>query len=200
MKADTDWPAPPRHGVAFDTQPQPDLKLSRAFAVRVLDHLACHAEHAALPKDVDGEPTLLPDGLPYGSPETFIDHFIKLNEERFSDEITAPLALHPPTVAASSGSWVGWASRPEVQGQVVLIERRLFHVLGPIRGDIVVFSDGHAAIVTYPQCSGCRHFKAVGFTPRSGTTFVPSVYENMHWMSTVHCIVRLVYGMKEVVA
>lgn len=194
MKLDLDWPVPPRHGIPLDRQPPSELKPTRAFAVGVLNKLATIAETHALERDADGELQLLPEDRPYRTPEAFVGVCLASLLEQVKGDANVDLVLPDFTVPASTGTWKGWAAHPSMENKALLIERGHFHLLGPIRGDIVIFSDGHVAIVTVPQCSGCRHFEAAEFTPRSGAAQVPSVFTSKHWLTTVNAIVRLVFA------
>lgn len=73
---------------------------------------------------------------------------------------------------------------------VMLIDpRRHWGVLGPIRGDVVLFPGDHAAIVTKPLCMGCQHFEAVSLVSSDGP---PQIALLTHWLSTVRWIIRVV--------
>jgi hypothetical protein len=73
---------------------------------------------------------------------------------------------------------------------VMLIDpRKHWGVLGPIRGDVVLFPGDHAAIVTKPLCMGCQHFEAVSLVSSDGP---PQIALLTHWLSTVRWIIRVV--------
>jgi|GEM_PF-6226492 len=72
---------------------------------------------------------------------------------------------------------------------VMLIDpRRFWGVLGPLRGDIVLFADGSASIVTAPLCMGCQHFIAVSLD----TEVAPQIVLRTQWTSTIRWIIRLI--------
>lgn len=72
---------------------------------------------------------------------------------------------------------------------VMLIDvRRYWGTLGPLAGDIVLFADGQAAVVTRPLCMGCQHFEGISLDVEGP----PQIVKKVHWASTLKWIIRLV--------
>lgn len=201
MKLDTDWPAKPLFGTPLSEQPPHELAPKRRRAVESLERLALLAEADVIAPDADGDPVMIPDDRAYRAPEDFVATIL---QRWMQDSPVGGLSLPPPAfselLAGPEGGqplpvngklWIKWALLPEAEDKVMLINlRTLGHVMSPIRGDIAVLHDGHCGVVTVAQCSGCRHFKMVAFTPRGGG--IPTVQESTAWLSTVSHLVRVV--------
>jgi hypothetical protein len=72
---------------------------------------------------------------------------------------------------------------------VMLIDvRKYWGTLGPISGDIVLFADGNAAVVTKALCMGCQHFEGVSLKVDGP----PVIEKQVHWASTLKWIIRIV--------
>ena len=72
---------------------------------------------------------------------------------------------------------------------VMIIDvRKYWGVLGPIRGDIVMFADGQVAVVTQSLCMGCQNFEGISLTMDGP----PEIVKGSHWTSTLKWIIRLV--------
>lgn len=209
MNPDTNWPAKPLHGTPLHEQPRHELSPKRQRIVLALDELAKLAEAEVIPPDADGDPVMLPEDRPYRTPEDFV----LTNLQRWLQNQTAVVALPLPVwkdmlVSPTEGGqpivngklWIKWALLDAVAANVMLIPMRTMgHIMSPIRGDIAVMHDGHSGIVTYPQCSGCRHFEMAEFTPR-GSSSVPTVQVHTHWLSTVSHLIRIVLPREAPVA
>lgn len=81
---------------------------------------------------------------------------------------------------------------------MVIDVRRYWNVSGltPLRGDIAFFQGGHVAIVTKPQCRGCRTFECAEMTPVEAEG-IPRLVVAEHWESTLTHLVRLVIEAPE---
>jgi hypothetical protein len=203
MKLDNVWPPSPRPGIRPERALKAELPPAREIAVAHLARFASLAESHL----VTGE-GLLPDETPFRSPEVFVQSVLG---EFLSSSPTGVVDLPPPDFAslrvrAEAGGaqplrplngrlFVPWAAQLADHPNVMLIDvKRYWGVagLGPMRGDIAVFGDGHVAIVTEPLCRGCHHFTCAEFTPRSEAETAPTIRSRTHWTSTITHLVRLV--------
>jgi hypothetical protein len=175
MKPDTQWPcAPLPHRPASDTPP-PELTPARALAVARLDVFAAYAEAMCTGREVT-------EGDTFKTPRQFVQSC--LGSIAWGLELPDFLGLKRAAAIELC------ADSPLV---MVIDVRRHWGVSGltPIRGDIAFFQGGHVAIVTEPQCRGCRTFKCAEMTPTDAEG-IPRLVISEHWESTVTHLVRLV--------
>lgn len=201
MKPDTNWPAKPTYGTPLNEQPRHELPPKRQRIVSALDQLAKLAESEVIPADADGDAVMLPDDRPYRTPEDFVLSNLQRWLQSQQSVVLLPLPAWKdlavsPTEGGQSAKingklWIKWALLDAVEEHVMLINMQTMGtIMAPIRGDIAVMRDGHCGIVTFPQCSGCKHFEMVEFTPRGGG--VPTVFVARHWLPTVSHLIRIV--------
>jgi hypothetical protein len=177
MKPDTQWPcAPLPHRPASDTPP-PELTVARARAVVRLDLLAGIAEIRCDGREITEADT-------FRTPSQFVESNLAQIESECGVELPDFLGLKRAAAMELC------ADSPLV---MVIDVRRHWGVSGltPIRGDIAFFQGGHVAIVTEPQCRGCRTFKCAEMTPVEAEG-IPRLVISEHWESTVTHLVRLV--------
>jgi hypothetical protein len=177
MKPDTQWPcAPLPHRPASDTPP-PELTEARERAVRRLELMASFAEEFCTGREIVETDS-------FRTPGEFVTACMNLmsGQEKVS-------ALNLVGVKKAKAVELA-AEDPTV---MVIDVRRHWGVSGltPIRGDIAFFQGGHVAIVTEPQCRGCRTFKCAEMTPTDAEG-IPRLVISEHWESTVTHLVRLV--------
>jgi hypothetical protein len=170
MKTDTLFPPPPQ----FNQPPLrcDDIPPARQRALHRLSDFAAVAESLIGTIQEGAE-------LPYpGTARGFALHVFSTSP--FAEEIAELLSRSKINIIANDH-----VDAPHV---MIIDPRRYWGVLGPIRGDITLFADGHAAVVTKPLCMGCQHFEAVSFVSTDGP---PQIAKLTHWLSTVRWIVRL---------
>lgn len=173
MKIDAFFPPPPQ----FKQKPLPcsDLTPQRQNALLHLAAFAAVAESlvGAVPVPVGDEPPLYP-----ATSRGFALHCFKASP--FMAEVAELL----------SRSKINLASEDHVDAPHVMIidVRKYWGVLGPIRGDIVMFADGQVAVVTQPLCRGCQNFEGISLTLDGP----PEIVKQSHWTSTLKWIIRLV--------
>lgn len=179
MKPDILFPPPPH----YNQPPLPcsDIPPERQRALQRLSEFAALAEEC-VGMSLEGE-------VPFvGTARGFALHVFKASP--FADELAALLARSKINVTA--------ADHVDAPHVMLIDPRRYWGVLGPVRGDVVLFSDGHAAVVTKPLCMGCQHFEAVALTTDAlPASDMPQIARLVHWLSTVKWILRLVDESEE---
>lgn len=178
MKLDTAFPPPPQH--RQPPLPCSDITPARQRALDRLSDFATTAEGLIGTLNIE-------------HPESSIEYpatargfvLFALRASPFASEVAGLLSRSKLTITEND----------EVDAPHVMIVdvRRHWGVISPLRGDVVIFGDGHAAIVTQPLCMGCQHFEAVSLTTDAlPASDAPQIARLTHWLSTVRWIVRLV--------
>jgi len=173
MTTDLSFPPPPQ----YNQPPLPcsDLSPERIRALARLDGFAAVAE--ALLGSI-GAPAYS-SALPYvATSRGFVLHCFAASP--FRDELAELLACGKTSLTADDH-----IDAPHV---MLIHARSYWGVLGPLRGDIVLFADGSASIVTAPLCMGCQHFKGVSLD----TEVAPQIVLRTQWHSTIRWIIRLI--------
>jgi len=173
MTTDLSFPPPPQ----YNQPPLPcsDLSPARLRALARLDVFATTAE--ALLGSI-GAPAYS-SALPYvATSRGFVLHCFAASP--FHAELAELLACGKTSLAADDH-----IDAPHV---MLIHARSYWGVLGPLRGDIAVFADGSAAVVTAPLCMGCQHFIAVSLA----TEVAPQIVLRTQWTSTIRWIIRLI--------
>lgn len=174
MKPDASFPPPPQ----FNQPPLPcsDLTPQRQWA---LDRLAGFAVIA------EG----LVGSIPEPSAETPPQPY-PITSRGFALHCLAASPFVAEVAELLGRSKLNINSEDHVDAPHVMIidVRKYWGVLGPIRGDIVMFADGQVAIVTKALCMGCMHFEGVSLSIEG----VPQIVKQVHWTSTLKWIIRLV--------
>lgn len=170
MKTDTHFPPPPQ----FNQPPLPcdDITPQRQ---RAIDRAAKIAEAAEgmIGMSLDGE-------LPFvGTARGFALHCV-------ATALTS-LTVRDGIAALVGAEKLKEGAADELPDVMLIHPRKHWGVLGPMRGDTVLYADGHCAVVTKPLCMGCQHFEAVtlGGDP-------PVIAKVTQWLSAVKWIVRAV--------
>jgi hypothetical protein len=189
MKFDTLWPVPSRSGASPADVVPTELPPRRLHAVTVLDAIATAAESEVLPL-VEGERTMLPEERPYRTPAAFVANRLESVLQPLGyGSLSAPVTGVSGRGQAALVAWREAVATPALADVSMMIEGSLYrHLMSPMRGDVAVFADGTAGIVTKEQCSGCRHFE-VAEVPDEG---IPSVIRSTRWLTNVAFILRLV--------
>lgn len=174
MKIDASFPPPPQH----NQKPLPcsDITPARQRALDRLASIAAFAESL-----IGSIPAASAEAPPPPYPATtrgFALHCFK--DATYVAEIAELLARSKVHIAENDH-----VDMPHV---MLIDVRKYWGVLGPIRGDIVLFADGQAAVVTAALCRGCQHFEAVSLTLDAE----PQIVKRTQWTSTVKWIIRLV--------
>ena len=174
MKIDAFFPPPPQFN-------QPPLKCSDLTPGRQ-NALGRMSAFAAVAEQLVGSiPAPAADNPPLPFPATSRGFALRcLAASPFVAEVAALLALAKLTISAGDH-----VDAPHV---MLIDVRRYWGVLGPLRGDVVLFADGNAAIVTQALCMGCQHFDGISLS----TADAPQIVKQVHWASTVKWIIRLV--------
>jgi hypothetical protein len=170
MKTDTQFPPPPQFN-------QPPLRCDeitpqRALAIRRAEKIAEKAE-SCVGMSLDGE-------LPFiGTARGFALHCVSE-------------AYLPASIVSGIAQLVGEAKLKSdtadlIDGVMLIHPREHWGILGPMRGDIVLYRDGYAAVVTKPLCMGCQHFEAVALGGEP-----PQIMKGTHMLAAVRWIVRAV--------
>lgn len=168
MKTDRHFPPPPQ----FNQAPLPcdDITPQRLRAILRAEEIAQIAESLiALP---------LNDELPFpGTARGFALHCVR-SAGTAAAEAIAQLVGAPKLKSDAADT---------LDGVMLIHPREHWGVIGPMRGDLVLYSDEHAAVVTKPLCMGCAHFEAVtlGGDP-------PVIAKVTQWLAAVKWIVRAV--------
>ena len=173
MKTDLLFPPPQQ----FNQPPLPcsDIPLARLRALARLAGFAARAE------SLIGEIPPVPEGaepLYKATSRGFALHCLAASP--FVSEAAELLALGRLTLAA--------ADHVDAPHVMLIDVRKCWGVLGPLAGDIVLFADGSAAVVTKPLCRGCQNFEGVSLE----TEGPPQIVKKVHWTATLKWIVRLV--------
>lgn len=171
MKTDTLFPPPPQ----FNQPPLrcDDISPARQRALNRLSDFATVAEAMIGTLNLELETPFV------ATARGFALHVFSASP--FAEEIAELLSRSKINIIANDH-----VDAPHV---MIIDPRRYWGVLGPIRGDIALFADGHAAVVTKPLCRGCQHFEAVSFVSTDGP---PQVAKLTHWTSTVRWLLRLI--------
>lgn len=143
--------------------------------------------------DEYGDPTPLDEGVPYKAPRQFVAHALAAWVAGLGDDVATPCLTtreeFEALLAALLASPDGMVDKGQGFGELAGPQELL---LWPLPGDVLVFCDGHAAIVTGPQCAGCRHCEVVEMTPAlalgEGQPLV--IRESIVWLSGVRWILR----------
>ena len=180
MKIDVLFPpAPP-----FDSTPLPcaDLTPDRLRALARLSAFATEAERlvGSLSAATDAPAPPFP-----ATTRGFAQYCFR--DSPFAAELAELLARSKINITAND--------HVDVPHVMVIDVRRYWGVLGPIRGDIVVFADGQVSVVTKALCHGCQHFEGVSLQIEAPV----QVVKRTHWTSTVMWILRLVDESPEAV-
>lgn len=181
MKTDHHFPPPPQ----FNQPPLrcDDISPARQRALNRLSEFAAVAESRI--GTLNCEPRTENSELPFPSTARgFALHVF--SGSPFADEVAELLSRSKINIVADDH-----IDAPHV---MLIDPRQHWGVLGPIRGDITLFADGHAAVVTKPLCMGCQHFEAVSLVSSDGP---PQIALLTHWTSTVRWIVRVVDESEE---
>lgn len=171
MNIDTQFPPPPQHNQP--PLPCDDITPPRQRALDRLSVIASIAEAQIGILSLDGVP-----GYKVTA-RGFATHCFESSP--FGSEIAELLSRAKLSITASD--------HVDAEHVMLINPRKYWGILGPLRGDIVIFADGHAAIVTKPLCRGCQHFEAVSLVSTDGP---PQIVKATHWTSTVLWIVRLI--------
>ena len=174
MKPDVLFPPAPQ----FNQKPLPCSDLTPA-RLRALDRLAAFA--AVAESLIGSIPAPAADNPPLPYPATsrgFALHCFAASP--FVSEVAALLAAAKLNTAAGDH-----VDTPHV---MVIDVRKYWGTLGPIRGDIVLFADGSASVVTKALCMGCQNFEGVSLAVDAA----PQIVKGVHWSSTLKWIIRLV--------
>lgn len=173
MKIDAFFPPPPQ----YKQKPLPcsDLTPQRQYALLHLAAFAAMAESLVgpVPVPVGDEPPLYP-----ATSRGFALHCYKASP--FFAEVAELLGRSKLNINA--------ADHVDAPHVMIIDVRKYWGVLGPIRGDIVMFADGQVAVVTQSLCMGCQNFEGISLTMDGP----PEIVKGSHWTSTLKWIIRLV--------
>lgn len=215
MKPDLSWPPAPQFGVAPHKQLKPDITPARVIACAHLATFAALAESKLVKNEAPlGDDSLIrsPLQLVTGTLAEFLDTLRTAGG--------AEVALSPPDLAALRVvEGTGGEGQPPLKnrpldgrllvkwGQILTDSPHLCLIdvkakwgvsgLGPMRGDIAIFTDGHCAIVTKSMCRKCQHFECVEFTPAEQPEQPPTIRLRVHFTATLTHLLRVVIETPE---
>lgn len=173
MKIDAFFPPPPQ----YKQKPLPcsDLTPARQNALLHLAAFAAIAESLVGPVPVPAgdEPPLYP-----ATSRGFALHCYK----------ASPFVAEVAELLGRSKLNINAADHVDAPHVMIIDVRKYWGVLGPIRGDIVLFADGQAAVVTQSLCMGCQNFEGISLYVDGP----PEIVKKSHWTSTLKWIIRLV--------